>query len=211
MTDPCTYGSHDRVNDGVTDDGQQLWHCSRCDFGVRAPVPRVEFRPRLDWAWFRPFFWTLVTIVCATLLLLVTCERSKAAEFPAEQTPALPAGWWVTAEATAYCPCARCTDGDRITANGTRTNRVPYAIAADRSLPMGSQVFIPAGMGYLDRLRPADRVFTVDDRGGALDTEALRSGVFRIDLRYRDHADAQRFGRRLLAVYVFAPRPPPPN
>lgn len=133
------------------------------------------------------------------------CLPGIGQEIPAEQVPVLPAGQWLTVEATAYCPCDKCTDGDRITANGTKTTRVPYALAADQSLPMGSRVYVPPGLGYLDRARPLDRIFTVDDRGGALDTEALRSGVFRIDLRFKDHGDAQKFGRKIVAVYLFTP------
>lgn len=150
----------------------------------------------------------LASVLLIFVLCLVAAVHSNATEVPrwaihrAEQAPALPAGSWRWVEATAYCPCARCTDGDGITANGTRTARVPYALAADRSLPMGARVYVPPGLGYLDRLRPFDRVFVIDDRGGALDTEAAANGFPRIDLRFRDHADAVRFGRRLLPVFV---------
>lgn len=151
---------------------------------------------------------------CALIIVVLSltaglCAKGIGADitpavFRPEQTPALPAGFWLAAQVTAYCggPCKECQTTGTI-ANGTSTTRVPYALAADRSLPMGSRVYIPAGIGYLDRLRPSDRVFTVDDRGGALDTEALASGVFRIDLRFIGHADAKRFGRRMVDVYVF--------
>lgn len=122
-----------------------------------------------------------------------------------EQVPALPAGRYLMVEATGYCPCSRCTDGDRITADGTRTNRVPYAIAADRSFPIGTLIYVPAGLGYLDRVRASDRIFRIDDRGGSLDTEASRYGVPRIDLRFRDHASAVRFGRRAMPIFICNP------
>ncbi|MEY2855647.1 MAG: hypothetical protein RL030_2779 [Pseudomonadota bacterium] len=120
----------------------------------------------------------------------------------AERTPALPAGRWVMAEVTAYCPCARCTDGDLITANGARTTAVPYNLAADRSLAFGVRLYVPPGLGVLDHVRADDRFFAVDDRGGALDTEARERRTLRLDLRVRDHWWAVRFGRRLLPVYL---------
>lgn len=114
---------------------------------------------------------------------------------------------WVLAEVTAYCPCALCCGThDRTTANNTSTDRVPYAFAADRSLPFGTRVYVPPGLGVLDRVRADDRWFTVDDRGGALDTEARRYGVLRLDLRVRDHAWATAFGRRSVPVYLLEPR-----
>jgi len=112
-------------------------------------------------------------------------------------------GRWVAAEVTAYCPCALCCGtADHITANNTSTDRVPYAFAADRSLPFGARVYVPIGLGVLDQVRASDRWFVVDDRGGALDTEATRYGVLRLDLRVRDHRWAVRFGRRLLPVFI---------
>jgi hypothetical protein len=57
----------------------------------------------------------------------------------------------------------------------------------------------------LDRARADDRWFVVDDRGGALDTEARRYGVLRLDLRVRDHRWAIAFGRRALPVFVVLP------
>jgi 3D (Asp-Asp-Asp) domain-containing protein len=112
-------------------------------------------------------------------------------------------GRWITAEVTAYCPCALCCDvRTERTADGTNTNRRPYGIAASPDLPMGAAVWVPPGGGYLDRSQPTDRYFRIDDRGGALRSEWRRSGVTRLDLRYRQHADAVRFGRRFLMVWV---------
>ena len=111
-------------------------------------------------------------------------------------------GRWVMAEVTAYCPCDTCTDGDRITADGTHTDRVPYAFAADRSLAIGSRIYVPTGLGVLDRIRSDERWFRVDDRGGALDTEAKRYRVLRLDLRVREHWWATNFGRRTIPVFI---------
>jgi 3D (Asp-Asp-Asp) domain-containing protein len=48
----------------------------------------------------------------------------------------------------------------------------------------------------------SDRWFVCDDRGGALDTERKRTGVTRLDLRFRDHADAIKFGRKFVTLYL---------
>lgn len=156
------------------------------------------------WHWFAAEAWprishaaiALVIILLTALACIVSCSVSASG---AEQ-----AGRWTTAEVTAYCPCALCcgTSADGITADGTQTRRVPYAFAADRSLPFGAQVFVPLGLGVLDVVRADDRWFRIDDRGGALDTEARRYGVLRLDLRVREHWWAVRFGRRVLPVFV---------
>lgn len=123
-----------------------------------------------------------------------------------QKWPALPPGVWRVAQVTSYCPCSICTDGDHITANGTSTDRVPYDLAADHELPMGSEVFIPAGVDVLDRVRATARVFKVDDRGPALDQERAKDkhDRLRLDLRVREHWYARQFGRRLVPVYVIA-------
>jgi len=114
-------------------------------------------------------------------------------------------GKWITVEATAYCPCEICCDTrTETTASQTSTNAVPYGVAASPDLAFGARVFVPIGGGYLDQSR-ADRWFTVDDRGGALQTEWKRSGITRMDLRYKTHASAKDFGRKLITVYIEAP------
>lgn len=112
-------------------------------------------------------------------------------------------GRWITAEVTAYCggPCEKCeTTG--VTANGTNTNDTPYGIASSPDLPLLSRVFVPTGAGYLDVRNHDRRWFTIDDRGGALRSEWKRSGITRLDLRYRTHASAKAFGRKLMLVYI---------
>lgn len=114
-------------------------------------------------------------------------------------------GHWITVEATAYCPCEICCDvRTEKTANQTSTRAVPYGVAASPNLAFHTRVYVPLGAGYLDASR-ADRWFTVDDRGGALRTEWRRAGVTRIDLRYKTHASAKAFGRKLITVYVESP------
>lgn len=113
-------------------------------------------------------------------------------------------GRWITVEATAYCPCELCCEGsaDGITANGTKVSDVAYGIASSPNIPFHSRIYVPIGAGYLDLSRNHDRWFTVDDRGGALRSEWTRSGITRIDLRYRTHASAQQFGRKLMTVFI---------
>jgi 3D (Asp-Asp-Asp) domain-containing protein len=112
---------------------------------------------------------------------------------------------WIMAEVTAYCPCRLCTPGLGITANGTKVSRVPYNLAADCSLPFGSRVFLPLGFGALDKVRQDERWFCVDDRGGALDTEASRYQILRIDLRVMEHWWAVQFGRKTIPVLIKLP------
>jgi len=116
-------------------------------------------------------------------------------------------GRWVMAEVTSYCPCALCCGdfADGRTANMTRVDRVPYAFAADKSLPFGTRIYVPAGLGVLDKIRADDRWLVVDDRGGALDTEARRYDVLRLDLRVREHWWAVRFGRQKLPFFIASP------
>ncbi len=124
----------------------------------------------------------------------------------AGKTAAAEDGHWITVEATAYCPCALCCDErTERTANGTDTNARPYAVAASPDLPFGTTLLIPVGVGYLDQTYPREsqRLFVVDDRGGALRTEWKRTGITRLDLRYKTHEYAVRFGRRMIAVKIF--------
>jgi 3D (Asp-Asp-Asp) domain-containing protein len=112
-------------------------------------------------------------------------------------------GRWLTVIASGYCPCALCCDTrTERTANATDTNARPYGIAASPDIRLGSRCWIPSGAGYLDVSRPADRWFDIDDRGGALRTEWRRSGITRLDLRYRSHVYAKAFGRKLMMVWV---------
>lgn len=113
-------------------------------------------------------------------------------------------GRWITVEATAYCPCSLCCEGsdDGITANGTSVDHVPYGIAASPNIPFRARVYIPTDCGYLDVSRSDDRWFPVDDRGSAVSEEWRRSGITRLDLRYKSHASAQKFGRKLMVVFI---------
>lgn len=117
------------------------------------------------------------------------------------------AGEWVAVEAvaTAYCPCAVCC-GRRTetTADGTRTTEWPYGIAADPAhLPYGTPVIVPAGQGYLDAQSPDARLLYVDDTGAIVRRRTRATGRLHLDLRYRQHASAQRFGVRIITILVW--------
>jgi 3D (Asp-Asp-Asp) domain-containing protein len=111
--------------------------------------------------------------------------------------------------ATAYCPCTYCC-GHRaagVTADGTRTKDEPYGVAtgSTTALPYGTVVWIPASSGYLSNQLPADeqRQFTVDDTGGLLRSNTRATGVVHIDLRFRHHGNARRFGVKRITIYVW--------
>jgi 3D (Asp-Asp-Asp) domain-containing protein len=106
----------------------------------------------------------------------------------------------VQAYVTAYVPNNAICQTTHITADGTNTNHVPYGIAIDRRVALGTIIYIPVGHGCLDGIKAFDRAFRVDDRGGAL--EQHQGGPLRIDLRVKDFQWAKRFGRKLITVYM---------
>jgi 3D (Asp-Asp-Asp) domain-containing protein len=155
----------------------------RFSHAARAIRARIWQRIRLQFA-----AMSAVLLWAATLLLGVMTASE---------------GRWVTVEATAYCPCELCCDErTERTANGTNTLHRPFGVASSPDIRLGSMVFIPTSAGYLDVSRSLDRWFHVDDRGGALTTEWKRSGITRLDLRYRTHASAKQFGRKLMLVFI---------
>lgn len=119
------------------------------------------------------------------------------------------AGEWaeLSVTATAYCPCKICCGvrGVGITADGTDVREYPYGVASVPAfLPYGTKVIIPHGIGYLDKTYPEDdRVFTVDDTGGALRRNTFKTGHIHIDLRFIQHANALRFGVKRITIFVW--------
>lgn len=130
----------------------------------------------------------------------------------------------IHAELTAYTPWSTRSQTTGTTADGTSTARRPYGVAAERSIPFGSTIFIPTGHGYLDRSHAFQRGFTVDDRGGGLDTESrainggsgcnvqsaagtpAKSHVYRLDFRVIDEKYAIKLGRQRMIVYIIYPK-----
>jgi 3D (Asp-Asp-Asp) domain-containing protein len=104
------------------------------------------------------------------------------------QTPALSAKE-LKLRVTAYCagPCARCgTTGVTATGRDARRTRgvAVSASSRGRAVPLGRKVFLQ-GQGWLP----------VDDTGGGVRSNQL-------DLRFRRHSDARRWGTRVLPVKV---------
>lgn len=110
-------------------------------------------------------------------------------------------------EATAYCPCAECCGWERnwwgrpVFASGPNKGKRkivgqtasgamarPGTIAADTSIfPFGTILYVP-GYGY----------GRVEDRGGDIKG-------YRLDLFYRTHEEAKRYGRQRLKIRAWFP------
>lgn len=108
--------------------------------------------------------------------------------------------------ATAYCPCKICC-GVRavgLTADGTDVSDEPYGIAVDpRRIPYGTSLYIPTGEGYLDHQRPNDRIFPADDTGGIIRRRTRSTGIIHIDLRFRRHSSAVKFGIKPMTIWIW--------
>lgn len=123
-------------------------------------------------------------------------------------------GYWQKARLSAYSPHDaldweyHATKGERwrwITADGTTDTRVSsYGIAAPSRYRFGQRMFIPTGIGYLDQSRgdAHSRVFTVDDRGSAIESGSKHESRLWLDLRYRTEHSALAFGVKEAWVFV---------
>lgn len=96
---------------------------------------------------------------------------------------------------SAYCPCESCcgrwakdavnASGQRITASGHVIRPGDKFIAADKSLPFGTKIYVP---GY--------GTHAVEDRGGAIKGHKL-------DLYFDTHQKALAWGRKQLTCTVY--------
>lgn len=118
-------------------------------------------------------------------------------------------GEWTPVEvtATAYCPGVCCC-GPRavgLTADGTDVADWPYGVAVDPTrIPYGTPIIIPAGLGYLDRQSPEERLFYADDSGGIIRRLTRSTGRVHVDLRFRQHRNAALFGRKNITILVWS-------
>lgn len=133
-------------------------------------------------------------------------------------------GRWIEVCATAYTP-TNAIDSDYHATKGkyrwktadgrTDVRRVPYGIAVplqrrtDKKIPVfpfGTRVIIPSGNGYLDRMRPDDRVFPVDDTSESSKFFYSKNGKLHIDVRFVDDVDAIKWagpkGYRFIKIFV---------
>ncbi len=85
---------------------------------------------------------------------------------------------------TAYTKTDKSMNGRGVTASGERVQE-GRTIAADLSIPFGTEIFIPA----------LDRTYTVVDRGGAISRG-------RLDLYMEKRTDALEFGVQTLEVFI---------
>lgn len=123
-------------------------------------------------------------------------------------------GWWTKARLSAYSPhdaldkAYHESKGERwrwITADGrTDVRRIPHGIAAAGRFDFGTRIFIPTGYGYLDQGRSGlhSRVFTVDDRGGFIESKDVPGESAALDLRYKTEHSALAFGVKDAWVFI---------
>lgn len=112
---------------------------------------------------------------------------------PPPATPPPPGTRWVEVKTTGYCPCARCCgkDADGYTARMRDVSRFPHGIAVDPELiPYEMWLDIP-GYGH----------HMVDDTGGAMRQSGKRD-IVHMDLRFKTHAQARRWGVRWMWVAI---------
>jgi len=158
-----------------------------------------------DWVVFVRKRWAEVGrwVVCAAVVSLVgACAGVRIR--PPKEVRATEERVLVT---TGYCACQKCAGWHRnwlfqpvyssgpnkgkrkkvgITASGTRARK--GTIAADARYPFGTVMYIP-GYGY----------GRVEDRGGAIQGD-------RIDLFFKKHKDAVRWGRQTKRVKIWVPK-----
>jgi 3D (Asp-Asp-Asp) domain-containing protein len=114
-------------------------------------------------------------------------------ELPRPVTPPPTGMVWARTKTTGYCPCWRCCGwgADGPTSIGRDVRDHPYGIAVDSGLvSYGTGLLVP-GYGYA----------AADDTGGAMRQDA-RNGVLHIDLRFKTHDEAARWGVRWLWLAV---------
>lgn len=101
---------------------------------------------------------------------------------------------WIVVIVTAYCPCTKCCGqwADGVTATGTPA--ATPGVAVDRHwIPYGSTLTVP---GYGEA--------KADDTGGAMRTAP--GEMLRIDVRFQNHHDAIRWGRRKIKIKIERPK-----
>lgn len=99
---------------------------------------------------------------------------------------------WMDVEATAYCPCSICTDGDGKTSTGRDAHK--DGVAVDPAvIPLGSRIDVP---GITLGINGNGSWLLADDTGGKI------KGT-KIDIRFQDHATAKKHGKKKLRVRVW--------
>nr|MDA3959587.1 3D domain-containing protein [Planctomycetota bacterium] len=112
---------------------------------------------------------------------------------PPPETPPPPGTKWVEVKTTGYCPCPICCgkDSDGRTSLNRDVLRFPYGIAVEPKLiPYRQWLNVP---GYGEHM--------VDDTGGAMRQSAKKHTVH-LDLRFKTHQQARRWGVRWLWIAI---------
>lgn len=146
--------------------------------------------------------------------LAISVPDVETIDQPAPRTQ--PDGRWVWARVTAYCPCHLCCGKPNshpqygITSTGVDTgsddphDAYGYATAPD-ALPYGTRIYVPGYWESLQRNRTfiPTKPLLVDDTGGAMRRAWRDEKVIHIDVRYRTHHAAARWGRRWMRVFIY--------
>lgn len=100
---------------------------------------------------------------------------------------------YITVVATAYCPCAICCGKNSPGITKTGRNAYLSGVAVDPSIiPLGSHMDIP---GYNRGPNKNGSWILCDDIGGAIKGK-------RIDVRFKKHEDAVKWGRKTIRVRI---------
>lgn len=114
----------------------------------------------------------------------------------AHGAPQLDTPMRVTALVTAYCPCSKCcgtfSDGRTAWWGGVNSGdaSMPGVAVDPKVIPYGTWIEI-------EGLRPLQ----ADDTGSAM-RRSTKQDIIHIDVRFRDHATALEWGRRLIPIWV---------
>jgi 3D (Asp-Asp-Asp) domain-containing protein len=134
-------------------------------------------------------------LVFLTVGILVCWLSAFSAEPTMGKRKYQPAGR-VKALVTAYCPCEKCCGklANGSTSTGRDASKHSGVAADPKAIPYGSVVKLP-GVGLRE----------VDDTGGAM-RQSWKNGTYHLDLRFRSHDEALRWGRKWMVVEIYALR-----
>lgn len=126
---------------------------------------------------------SLRRILCSSLLILCWIGGTGAAKRNYTHMRVLASG---------YCPCTTCCGhlSPGITKTGRSASKAGIA-TQDSVIPTGSRVDIP-----LDSYYNRGRWILADDVGGAIKGR-------RIDIRFKTHQEAKKFGKRWMVIRVW--------
>lgn len=161
----------------------------------------------------------MLPILATTALILmsfhlpnqVEYQAPKLIEYPARPVfaalPPLPAleAFPVLTPKIVRMKVTACSPGDPLDAEYYKANGYEGAlnnIAADlRVFPRGTQMRVP---GYMDKSAPG-KFWIVDSAGGSIIRRSARQGIIQIDVKFRTHYSAVKWGSKMIDVEVITP------